>query len=566
MSNYTLIRTNDIADSQVTTAKIADANVTTAKIADSNVTTVKIADANVITSKIADANVTTAKIADSAVVTAKIADDNVTKAKINADVPGIAMSQAAGGELDVNVDGSTINVNGSDQLQVPADGITATQIAANAVGASELADDAVDTAAIQDDAVTNAKIAADAIERSQIADDAVGPDELDLAGNYNFEGTSAVAFASGGSASWATAPTSPNHLANKAYVDSLSAGLSWKNAVRAATTGNITLSGAQTIDGVSISDGDRVLVKDQTAGEENGIYVAATGAWSRASDMDAASEFPSAAVFVSEGTANADLGFTCTNDSVTVGTTAIDFVEFTGAYNVTAGDGLSKSGNTLNVNAGLGIVIDSDTVATRLAGSGGLLNDQGTGSDELAIKVHQGVQTSSNGLSAKFEAASGLAFGSGDGLELVPNGSKAIEIDGAGIAVKINTDSLEFDAGTGAIDVKDLGINTAELANNAVTAAKIADDAIEERHLSNAVLALMKGYTNTSSFVLTGGQTNIALPTDCPTTMPGHLFFLNGRLMEIGASKDYQVSGGNFVLNEAGVAGDTVLVVFDATA
>lgn len=565
MSNFTLIRTNDMADAQVTTAKIADLNVTTGKMADSGVTTVKIADANVITAKIADLNVTTDKLADNAVVTAKISDDNVTKAKINADVPGIAMSQAAGGELDVNVDGATITVNGSDQLQVPTDGITATQIAANAVGSSELADDAVDTAAIQDDAVTNAKIAADAVQRSQIADDAVGADELDLAANYNFEGTSAVTFATGGSASWATAPTGPNHLANKAYVDSLSAGLSWKQAARAATTGNITLSGAQTIDGVSVQAGDRVLVKNQTAGEENGIYIASATAWARASDMDLASEFPSAAVFISEGTVNADLGYTCTNDSVNVGTTAVSFVEFTGAYNITAGDGLTKSGNTLNVAPGLGIVIDSDTVATRILGSGGLLNNQGTGSDELAIKVHQGVQTSSNGLSAKFEASSGLAFGSGDGLELVPNGSKAIAIDGSGIAVKINTASLEFDGG-GELDIKDLGVNTAELANNAVTAAKIADDAIEERHLSNAVLALMKGYTNTSSFVLTGGQTNIALPTDCPNSVPGHLFFLNGRLMEIGASKDYQVSGSNFVLNEAGVAGDTVQVIFDATA
>src|SRR4029079_6844472 len=110
-------------------------------------------------------------------------------------------------------------------------------------------------------------------------------------------------------------------------------------------TANITLSGAQTIDGVSVIAGDRVLVKDQSTGSQNGLYLAASGAWSRATDADASAEVTGGlAVWVNEGTANADTGWVLTTtDPITVGSTSLAFTQFSGLGQVTAGAGLTKT-------------------------------------------------------------------------------------------------------------------------------------------------------------------------------------------------------------------------------
>ena len=145
-------------------------------------------------------------------------------------------------------------------------------------------------------------------------------------------------------------PTSDQDAATKYYVDSVAQGLDVKGSVKAATTANITLSGAQTIDGVSIVAGDRVLVKDQTAAAQNGIYVAASGAWARSSDADTWSELVSAYVFVEEGTTYADTGWVCTvNQGGTLGTTAVTWTQFSGAGTYLAGTGLTLSGNTFSI-------------------------------------------------------------------------------------------------------------------------------------------------------------------------------------------------------------------------
>ena len=159
-------------------------------------------------------------------------------------------------------------------------------------------------------------------------------------------------------------PTQSTDLATKAYVDSLSNGLDVKASVRAATTANITLSNTQTIDGVALSVGDRVLVKNQTTGSQNGIYVVASGAWTRATDFDNSPDVevsPGTFFFVEEGTTQADNGYVVSNDTaITIGTTAITFSQFSGAGQITAGAGLTKSGNTLDVVG----TADRITVAT----------------------------------------------------------------------------------------------------------------------------------------------------------------------------------------------------------
>lgn len=159
-------------------------------------------------------------------------------------------------------------------------------------------------------------------------------------------------------------PTNDNDAANKIYVDNAIQGIDPKQSVKAATTGPITLSGAQTIDGVSVVAGDRVLVKNQGTKSQNGIYVVASGAWTRSLDTNEWGELVSAFTFVEQGTSNADSGWLCTvTNGGTLGTTDIDWVQFSGAGQIDAGAGLTKSGNTLNVGAGTGIVVGADDVA-----------------------------------------------------------------------------------------------------------------------------------------------------------------------------------------------------------
>ncbi len=151
-------------------------------------------------------------------------------------------------------------------------------------------------------------------------------------------------------------PTDATDAATKAYVDSAAQGIDWKASVRVATTTAGTLSSAyangSTVDGVTLATGDRILIKDQSTGSENGIYtVNASGAPTRATDADVNAEVTANfAVFVEEGTTNADSGWVLTNNgTVTVGSTALTFTQFTGLGQITAGTGLTKTGNTLNV-------------------------------------------------------------------------------------------------------------------------------------------------------------------------------------------------------------------------
>lgn len=175
-------------------------------------------------------------------------------------------------------------------------------------------------------------------------------------------------------------PTGAQDAATKAYVDAVKQALDIKDSVRAATTANITLSGTQTIDGVALIAGNRVLVKDQTAGQDNGIYVVAAGAWTRSTDADTSADVnPGMFVFVEEGTANGDNGYVLTtNGPITLGTTPLAFTQFSGAGQVDAGAGLTKTGNTINVGtASVNRIvvnandIDLATVATVTAGTYG---------------------------------------------------------------------------------------------------------------------------------------------------------------------------------------------------
>ena len=171
-------------------------------------------------------------------------------------------------------------------------------------------------------------------------------------------------------------PTADGDAASKSYVDGVSQGLDVKDSCVAATTANITISTAlnngDTLDGVSLSTNDRVLVKDQSTASENGIYIVGSSP-ARADDLAAGADAAGMFTFVEQGTVNADNGFVCTSNkgSAVVGTNNLAFSQFSGAGQVTAGDGLDKSGNTLSVDlkSNGGLVIESTEIAVDLAAS-----------------------------------------------------------------------------------------------------------------------------------------------------------------------------------------------------
>ena len=145
-------------------------------------------------------------------------------------------------------------------------------------------------------------------------------------------------------------------LATKDYVDAVKQGLDVKNSVRAATTANVVLAtdleNGDVVDGVTLATGDRVLVKNQSTASQNGIYVVkASGAPDRADDANSNDDVTAGMfTFVEEGTVNADSGWVLTSDgAITLGTTSLAFTQFSGAGQVGAGGGMTKTGNTLDV-------------------------------------------------------------------------------------------------------------------------------------------------------------------------------------------------------------------------
>jgi hypothetical protein len=241
-------------------------------------------------------------------------------------------------------------------------------------------------------------------------------------------------------------PTQFNDASTKQYVDDMVAGLAWKDSVRVASTANIaTLSGLLTVDGVIVAPNDRVLVKNQTTASANGIYVAASSVWTRATDADIESKLVNATVFVSEGTTLADTAWTMTtNAPITLNGTNLVWVQFAGGTTFNAGTGLTLTGNTFDVGAGTGITVAADAVAV----------------DTAVIATRSYVDTAVTGATKKFAAAlTGTAspetvthnLNTRDVFVQVVNGAtpySAVEVDWD--ATTVNTVTVRYNPNLGA--------------------------------------------------------------------------------------------------------------------
>lgn len=161
-------------------------------------------------------------------------------------------------------------------------------------------------------------------------------------------------------------PIASGDAANKAYVDSVAVGLQPKTAARVATTANLgSLSGLLTIDGVTLIAGDRVLVKNQTLSQFNGVYVASSTTWLRATDLDTWNEFLGAYIYVSAGTVNAGTGWISTvSVGGTLDVTPIPFVQFSSTNSYSAGTGLSLIGSTFSITAPVDVTLGGTGVTT----------------------------------------------------------------------------------------------------------------------------------------------------------------------------------------------------------
>jgi hypothetical protein len=200
----------------------------------------------------------------------------------------------------------------------------------------------------------------------------------------------------------APSPNDADELARKAYVDGVASGLDLKDSVDASPTTGIDLASTtdpNPVDGVTLADGDRVLLKNQMDATENGIYVAVTATdpstWTRASDFDEDTEATNGAfTFVEDGTENGDSAFIVTSDDpITLGTTQILWSQFSSAGNISAGDGLTKSGQSLNIEP-------ADFAGTFLSDNG---------SDDLQVDIGRGLENDGSG-NVRFDEDTAYTF------------------------------------------------------------------------------------------------------------------------------------------------------------
>lgn len=368
-------------------------------------------------------------------------------------------------------------------------------------------------------------------------------------------------------------PTNANDAANKSYVDSLSLGLDFKESVRAATTGNITLSGAQTIDGVSVIAGDRVLVKAQTLGEDNGIYVAAAGAWARSADADVSAEVNAGLfVFVEEGTAAADSGWVLATDNpIVLGTTALVFTQFSSSATLTAsnlGTGVgtydSTSGNQLRFRSVKQVAAGKVTVT--LSGS------------DIELDIGAGTLVNADINASAAIARTKLANGTANHV-LINDGSGvlsseallAVSRGGTNSGAALNNNRIMISSGSAIVESAAITANRALASDASGIPVATAVTDTELGHLSGVTSAIqtqLNAKLTTANFIVRetpGGAidgSNTAFTLANTPTSGKEQVYLNGLLQEPGAGEDYTISGLTITYLTAPVSGDRLRVSY----
>jgi len=352
-----VIAAGNIADGAISTAKLAADAVTGAKIADDAIDSEHYTDASIDTDHIADSQITTAKIADTAITTAKITDANVTTAKIAADaITGAKIADDA-------INSEHYTDASIDTAHIADAQITLAKLAASSVNSSKIVDDsivnadinssaAIDATKIHDGTISNTEFGylnnvssniqtqldAKLVKASNLSDltsASTARTNLGL-GTIATQDANNVSV-SGGSITGLGDPSVSSEAATKNYVDQAVAGLRTRVIAEAATTANISLTtdleNGDTLDGVTLVTGDRVLVKDQTDATENGLYlVVASGAASRDPEHDTIAELSGQMIVVNQGTVNDNKIFLCTTDSdATIGVSNITYTVITPA-------------------------------------------------------------------------------------------------------------------------------------------------------------------------------------------------------------------------------------------
>jgi len=363
-------------------------------------------------------------------------------------------------------------------------------------------------------------------------------------------------------------PTAGNHLVTKDYVDGVAQGLDAKESVRAVATGNVTMSGTQTVDGVALVVGDRVLLAGQTNPAENGIYVVNAGGWTRAPDATTnATVTPGLFTFVEEGTANHDTGWVLASDGpTTLGTTALPFVQFSAAGQIVAGAGLTKTGNTLDVvSANGGIVVNADNIALTLdgtslsVGASGVKIADGTSGQVLVAdgSGHFRATTFTGDVTIDAAGNTTLTPGAVDGnaiadgsitLTKLESGTagQMIVAGAGGVPTYVTVSGDVTVSATGDVQLGAGVVGTTELANAAVTNGKLADGSISTSKLINDSVTADK---------LADNAVDTPAIVDAAVTL-GKLFTIPaGQIIMGTASGNATVTvSGDVTISEAGVA------------
>ena len=351
-----VVATATLADGSVTTAKLGADAVNGSKIADDSIDSEHYVDGSIDTAHIADSQITNAKLATNAVQTSNITDLNVTTAKIAADA--IDGTKIADDSINSEhyVDGSI------DTAHIADSQITLAKLAASSVNSSKIVDDsivnadinssaAIDATKIHDGTISNTEFGylngvTSAIQTqlngkltasNNLSDVTASTARTNLGlGTIATQNANNVSI-SGGSVTGLGDPSSTSDAATKNYVDQAVAGLRTRIIAEAATTANVNLTNGleagDSIDGVTLVAGDRVLVKDQTDATENGLYLAvSSGAASRDPEHDTIAELSGQMIVVNQGTANDNKIFLCTTDSdAVIGSSNITYTQITPA-------------------------------------------------------------------------------------------------------------------------------------------------------------------------------------------------------------------------------------------